>query len=221
MDAPRIGPIGEPTSAKRRIACWLPGILVLLTAGIGGPGLSAERSADAASFQVAIPEREGWEVASEPNRVLMRRDLHVSGKRARTTAILALRTRPVESECGLPEQETAQRYCDEEEFQLWLNGQIKGLFGVSNLDRDTTVVGDKQVYSMRYQLEFAEEYGGARTDNLMYIYFPATFQEDNYFFVFMLTEACLPEFCPDETSAMDDTVLRQVMESLRVEPGRT
>jgi len=210
-----------PTAANRQIACWLPGVLALLMVVTAGQGLPAERWANATSFQVTIPEEAGWEVASESDRVLMRRDVHVSGERVGTTAILVLRTRPVDSECGLPEQETAENYCDEEEFQLWLNGQMKGLFGVSNLDRNTSVVGDKPVYSMRYRLEFAEEFGGARTDNLMYIHFPASFEKDNYFFVFMLTEACLPEFCPDAPAPMDDTVLRQVMQSLRVAAGRT
>jgi hypothetical protein len=176
---------------------------------------AAEQFVDAGSFQVAVPDTGEWDIAREPNRVLFKREHFSSGNRVGTTALLVLRTRPEESQCGLTPEQTAENYCNEEEFQLWLRGQIDGLFGVSDLDRETARVGEKEMYSMSYRLEFSEEYGGARTDNHMYIYFPRSFDTDNHFFVFMQTEACLPDYCAQESAPLDETPLRRLITSLQ------
>jgi len=160
--------------------------LALMIAGADG-AVAAERFIDAGSFQVAVPGPGQWDIARDQDRVLFKRERFSSGRRVGTTALLALRTRPEESKCGLTRKETAENYCNEEEFQLWLRGQMDGLFGVSDLDRETALIGDKEMYSMSYRLDFSEEYGGARTDNRMYIYFPPSFDTDNHFFVFMQT----------------------------------
>lgn len=193
--------------------------LVLLIAGADGAG-AAEQFVDAGSFQVAVPGPGEWDIARDQDRVLFKREHFRSGRRVGTTALLVLRTRPEESKCGLTRKETAENYCNEEEFQLWLRGQMDGLFGVSDLDRETALIGDKEMYSMSYRLDFSEEYGGARTDNRMYIYFPPSFETDNHFLVFMQTEACLPDHCGAASAGMDETPLRRLITSLRT-PGDT
>ncbi len=180
---------------------------------------AAEKLVDAGSFQVAAPDSGDWDIAREFNRVLFKREHLDSGRRVGTTALLVLRTRPEESKCGLTPEQTAENYCDEEEFQLWLRSQIDGLFGVSDLDRETVQFGEKEMYSMSYRLDFSEEYGGARTDNRMYIYFPPSFPTDNHFFVFMQTEACLPAYCPQATRGLDETPLKRLITSLRTPGG--
>ena len=180
---------------------------------------AAEPFVDAGSFRVAVPDAGEWHIAREQDRVLFKREHFSSGRRVGTTALLVLRTRPEESQCGLTREETAENYCNEEEFQLWLRGQIHGLFGVSDLDRNTALVGGKEMYSMSYRLEFSEEHGGARTDNRMYIYFPRSFDTDNHFFVFMQTEACLPDYCGQESVPLDETLLRRLITSLQTTDG--
>ncbi|KPK58668.1 MAG: hypothetical protein PVI25_04675 [Gammaproteobacteria bacterium] len=194
------------------IAAVLP--LLLVTWGSYLPA-AAEQLVDAGSFRVAVPDSGEWDIAREQNRVLFRREHFSSGNRVGTTALLVLRTRPEESQCGLTPEQTAENYCNEEEFQLWLRGQIHGLFGVSDLDREIALVGGKEMYSMSYRLEFSEEYGGARTNNRMYIHFPRSFDTDNYFFVFMQTEACLPGYCEQESVPLDETPLRRLITSLQ------
>lgn len=221
MDGRRKSERGPGAAAHNRPGGW---IWVALTSFllIGPPAVAAagDETIDAGTFRFTVPDGGGWNISREPDRILLKRDRLSSDHRIGTTAVLVLRTRPVDSECGLPAEETAANYCDDEEFQLWLNGQLKGLFGVSEVERETVMIDRKQMYTMHYRLEFAPEYGGARTDNRTYIYFPPTFEIDNHFFVFMQTEACLPHHCGDQWAVMDETLLRHVISSLQMPADR-
>lgn len=176
----------------------------------------AGHRADSGNFSISIPGGPGWRIETDPDRVLLTRDRSSGGHRIGTSAILVLRSRPRDSECGLPADQTASDYCDREEFELWVNGQITGLFGVSGVHRETVSIGGKTLYAMHYRVEFSEDRGGARTENRMYIYFPPAFQEDNYFYVFMQTEACLPHHCEGHPGPVDETPLREVIGSLQI-----
>jgi len=176
----------------------------------------AEQVVDSGNFLVTVPPNGEWQITVDPDKVLLTRDRTAGGHRVGTSAILVLRTRPRDAECGLPADQTASNYCDKEEFELWVNGQVTGLFGVSGLERETVTIGDKRLYAMRYLVEFSEDRGGARTENRMYIYFPPSFDQDNQFFVFMQTEACLPHHCDGGMQTMDETPLRRVIESLQI-----
>jgi len=176
----------------------------------------AEQVVDSGNFLVTVPPDGEWQITVDPDKVLLTRDRTAGGHRVGTSAILVLRTRPRDAECGLPADQTASNYCDKEEFELWVNGQVTGLFGVSGLERESVTIGEKRLYAMRYLVEFAEDRGGARTENRMYIYFPPSFDQDNHFFVFMQTEACLPHHCGGGMQTMDETPLRQVIESLQI-----
>ncbi len=198
---------------------WLPAFLApCLAALLLAPptGALADRVVDSGNFSIAVPAEGEWHISSDPDKILLTRDRLADGHRVGTVALLVLRTRPRDAECGLPADQTASDYCDKEEFELWVNGQITGLFGVSGLERDTVSIGGKQLYAMRYLVEFSEERGGARTENRMYIYFPPSFERDNHFFVFMQTDACLPHHCEDTMERMDETLLRQVIGSLQI-----
>ncbi len=169
---------------------------------------------DSGRFSVHQPPGDDWAVTLEPDRVFFRRDRHVDGTLAGTTAVLVLRTRPAEDECGRSAEETARDYCRDEEFDLWVSGQLTGLFGLEDVGREVVEIDGRQLYSMRYRQAFAEEFGGARTDNRMYMYFPASFRDDNYFYVFLQTEACLRDACPQVGEEMDETPIRSIMGSL-------
>jgi hypothetical protein len=198
---------------------WPPAFLAPCLAAmlVAAPsGTLVDGVVDSGKFSIVVPAEGEWQINAHPDKILLTRDRITDGHRVGTAAILVLRTRPRDAECGLPADQTASSYCDKEEFELWVNGQITGLFGVSGLERDTVSIGGKQLYAMRYLVEFSEERGGARTENRMYIYFPPSFEQDNYFFVFMQTEACLPHHCGDTMEGMDETPLRQVIGSLQI-----
>ncbi len=206
----------QPVPRPHRTAALLLACLGTTLQGSADGADSVEQEVDSGTFRITIPAGNGWQVSSGGDRVLLTREDSSGGHRVGTTAILVLRTRPRDADCGLPADQTASNYCDQEEFELWVNGQMTGLFGVSGLERETVTVGDKQLYAMSYRLEFSEHQGGARTDNRMYVYFPPSFGLDDHFFVFMLTEACLPHHCEAGSSAMDETELRAVIDSLQI-----
>lgn len=161
-----------------------------------------------------MPPGDDWQVTAQPDRVFLRTDEHADGQLAATTAVLVLRTRPVEEKCGLSAEETAANYCRAEEFDLWLSGQVTGLFGLEDVTRKKVAIDGKTLYAMHYHQAFAEQFGGARTDNMMYMYFPESFQADNYFYVFLQTEACMRDACPATDVGMDETPVRSIILSL-------
>jgi hypothetical protein len=165
-------------------------------------------------FRIRQPPGEGWKVTTEADRIFLRRDRRADGALVGTTAVLVLRTRPVEEKCGLSAEETAANYCRDEEFDLWVSGQLTGLFGLEDVNREVAIIAGKQLYAMHYHQAFAEEYGGARTDNKMYMYFPDSFRDDNFFYVFLQTEACMRDSCPEEPRDMDETPVRSIIGSL-------
>jgi len=207
----------SPRSPGGRPGTWALLAFLLAAAATGATaGTPTGDRVESGNFSISIPGGPRWRIESDPDRVLLTRDRDSDGHRTGTSAILVLRTRPRDSECGLPADQKASDYCDREEFELWVNGQITGLFGVSGVQRETVSIGGKKLYAMHYRVEFSEDRGGARTENRMYIYFPPAFQEDNYFYVFMQTEACLPHHCEGQPGPVDETPLREVIGSLQI-----
>ena len=166
-----------------------------------------------------MPPGNGWRASTQPDRIFLRTDRHQDGQLVATTAVLVLRTRPAEGKCGLSAEETAADYCRHEKFDLWLSGQVTGLFGIEDVTRDKVVIDGKTLYAMRYHQAFAEQFGGARTDNMMYMFFPDSFEADNYFYVFLQTEACMRDACPDAGVDMDETPVRFVIRSIVTHPA--
>lgn len=211
--------LGGRIVSSRLIACGLA-FGVLLCTGPATVATSAEASpagsgiVDTGRFRISIPPGDEWQVTTQPDRVFLRTDDHADGRLVGTTAVLVLRTRPVEEKCGLPAEETAANYCRDEEFDLWVSGQVTGLFGLEDVTRDKVVIDSKTLYAMHYHQAFAEEFGGARTDNMMYMYFPESFGADNYFYVFLQTEACMRDACPGTDADMDETPVRSIIRSL-------
>lgn len=208
--SPNLPPLGH-------LLVWAAFILFLVMLALGPNKASgADQSLDAVSFSIDCPQGGDWEVFREPDRIFLKRQRFADGERTGTTALLVMRTRPVPEKCGLPARETAQNYCDDEEFELWLNGQVTGLFGISAVARDEIDMEGKHVYAMQYLQEFAPDYGGASTDNHLYVYFPPDFESDSYFFVFLQTEACLRHHCPETQGQMDESPVRTALRSLRI-----
>ena len=198
-------------------------LLAVLAIVLSAPASSEQPGIiDSGRFRIRPPPGGQWEVTTEPDRVFLRQD-HVSqGELVGTTAVLVLRTRPVDEKCGLSEEETAANYCRDEAFDLWLSGQVTGLFGLKDLRREEVFIAGRKLYAMHYHQEFAEAFGGARTDNMMYIFFPDSFDRDNYFYVFLQTEACMRGACPQPPYDMDETPVRSVIASFETHtsPGR-
>lgn len=225
-------PAGRPceTAPRRRLPLariahvrWLAlGVALLAATPLlpEEPGSSA--IIDSGHFRIRHPPGAGWQITTEPDRIFLRRDRRADGALVATTAVLVLRTRPVDEKCGLSPEETAADYCRDEEFDLWVSGQLTGLFGLEDVNREVAVIGGKQLYVMHYHQAFAEEYGGARTDNKMYMYFPESFADDNFFYVFLQTEACMRDFCPEEIKDMDESPVRSIIRSVETHTaGRT
>jgi hypothetical protein len=211
--------------SRGRVGHGLGGAVLLAMLAIVLPTQASSEQAgviDSGRFRIRPPPGGAWEVTKEPDRVFLRQDRHSEGQLIETTAILVLRTRPVDEKCGLSEAETAANYCRDEAFDLWLSGQVTGLFGLEDLRREEVFIAGRKLYAMHYHQEFAEEFGGARTDNMMYMYFPESFGRDNYFYVFLQTEACMRGSCPERPYDMDETPVRSIIVSLETHtvPGR-
>lgn len=203
------------TTGRTGYGRWLAFGIALLAATPLLPGAPPDPVIiESGHFRIRQPPGDGWQVTTEPDRIFLRRDRRADGALVGTTAVLVMRTRPVEEKCGLSAEETAADYCRDEEFDLWVSGQLTGLFGLEDVNREVAIIGGKQLYAMHYHQAFAEEYGGARTDNKMYLYFPESFADDNYFYVFLQTEACMGDFCPEEPRDMDETPVRSIIGSL-------
>lgn len=208
--SPNLPPVGH-------LILWAAFILFLIMLALGpNKAMGAGEELDAGTFSIDCPQGSDWEIFREPDRIFLKRHRFAGQERIGTTALLVMRTRPVPEKCGLSAEQTAQNYCDDEEFELWLNGQITGLFGISDVARDEIEMEGKSLYAMRYLQEFAQEYGGASTENHLYIYFPPGFESDSYFFVFLQTEACLRHHCPEAHDVMDETPVRTAVRSLRI-----
>jgi hypothetical protein len=89
----------------------------------------------------------------------------------------------------LSEEEVAVDFRANEEAGMLMMGVMRGEYDLTDVKKDTTMIGDKKLYLMSYRTSGWNK-GPTRqkwiNDSVLYLFFPADFKEKHYFYCFQL-----------------------------------
>jgi len=89
----------------------------------------------------------------------------------------------------LSEEEVADDFRANEETGMWTMGVMRGEYILTDVKKDTTMIGDKKLYLMSYRTSGWPK-GPTRqrwiNDSVLYLFFPADFKEKHFFYCFQL-----------------------------------
>jgi hypothetical protein len=87
------------------------------------------------------------------------------------------------------EEEVADDFRKMEEEGMIRMGVMKGVFELTDVKKDTTVIGDKKLYFMSYRTS-GWSIGPVRrkyiNDAVLYLFFPSDFKERHFFYCFLI-----------------------------------
>jgi len=89
----------------------------------------------------------------------------------------------------LSEEEVADDFRKMEEEGMIRMGVMKGVYELTDVKKDTTVIGDKKLYFMSYRTS-GWSIGPVRrkyiNDAVLYLFFPSDFKERHFFYCFLI-----------------------------------
>lgn len=114
------------------------------------------------------------------------------------TLIKVLRNWVVEEKLKrLSEVEVASHYRNCEEADMIRRGVMTGQYELSDVKKDTTLIGDKKVYFMSYKTLGWSKGNKGLTDPrvvgeaVLYLFFPADFKKNHFFYIFLINHSYL------------------------------
>lgn len=163
---------------------------------------------DTDHFSVTGPPVDGWNVNVKKDPAIV--DFRKASK-DETTLIKVLRNWVADKNFWhLSEEQVANHYRDGEEGDMKLRGEMKGLYHLSDVKRGTTMIGDKKVYFMSYRTSGIRD--KVVSDAVLYLFFPADFQERHSFYVFVINHS----YAQGKLDKGNLTPIIPVIESLKI-----
>ena len=170
--------------------------LLLLSCATVLPGRQYTQGStiDMNHYSVIGPPGDGWVVNIQKDQrtveFIKRNVSQSTGLINDTTMIRVFRNWITEERLRrLSEEEVADDFRKMEEQGMIMMGVIKGEYELSDVKKDTTMIGDKKLYFMSYRTSGWSK-GPTRqkwiSDSVLYLFFPADFKENYYFYCFQL-----------------------------------
>ena len=170
--------------------------LLLLSCATVLPGRQYTQGStiDINHYSVIGPPGDGWVVNIQKDQrtveFIKRNVSQSTGLINDTTMIRVFRNWITEGRLRrLSEEEVADDFRKMEEQGMIMMGVMKGEYELSDVKKDTTMIGDKKIYFMSY-ITSGWSKGPTRqrwiSDSVLYLFFPADFKEKYYFYCFQL-----------------------------------
>jgi hypothetical protein len=148
---------------------------------------------DMGYFSVIGPPGEGWAVNIKKDQETIefqKRNVSQStGLLNDITMIKVFRNWITEERFMQSEEEVADDFRKMEEEGMIRMGVMKGVFELTDVKKDTTVIGGKKLYFMSYRTS-GWSIGPVRrkyiNDAVLYLFFPSDFKERHFFYCFLI-----------------------------------
>ncbi len=152
----------------------------------GGPG--KEYIVDAGTYSIIVPNAADWKINVDKASGLI--DLSKSvifwnGKVLGDVTIKIFQNNLTKQKFNLTEDQVADDYRDLEEQVMVEEGVKKGKYKLEQLNKTTTAMAGKKLYTMSYRT-FTTTAGG---NAILYLYFPPDFGAKHRFFGFFIQES--------------------------------
>jgi hypothetical protein len=149
---------------------------------------------DTDHFSVTGPPGDGWFVNIQKNQgaveFIKRNFSQSTGSINEAIMIRVLQNSITDEKLKrLREEEVADDFRANEEAGMLMMGVMRGEYDLTDVKKDTTMIGDKKLYLMSYR---TSGWSKGRTrqkwinDSVLYLFFPADFKEKHFFYCFQL-----------------------------------
>jgi hypothetical protein len=149
---------------------------------------------DIGHFSVIGPPGDGWFVNIEKNKgvveFIKRNVSQSTGSIDETIMVRVFRNWITDEKLKLlSEEKVADDFRANEETGMWTMGVLRGEYILTDVKKDTTMMGDKKLYLMSYRTSGWPK-GPTRqgwiNDSVLYLFFPADFKEKHFFYCFQI-----------------------------------
>ena len=149
---------------------------------------------DIGHFSVVGPPGDGWFVNIQKGQGIvefLKRNVSESTGSVNESILIRVFRNWITDEKlkRLSEEEVADDFRRNEEAGMLMMGVMRGVYELSDVKKDTTIIGDKKLYFMSYRT-WGWSKGPARqkwiNDSVLYLFFPANFKEKHFFYCFQL-----------------------------------
>ena len=170
--------------------------LLLLSCATPLPGrqYTQESIIDMGHFSVIGPAGDGWFVNIQKDQGAVefqkRNVSQSSGLINESTMIRVFRNCITDEKLKrLSEEKVADDFREREEVGMLMMGVMKGEYELTDVKKDTTMIGDKKLYLMSYRTSGWSK-GPTRqkwiNDSVLYLFFPTDFKEKYFFYCFLI-----------------------------------
>jgi len=196
--------------------------LLLLSCATTHPGRQYTQGSiiDMGHFSVIGPTGDGWFVNIQKGQgtveFIKRNVSQSTGSVNESIMIRVFRNWITDEKLKrLSEEEVAVDFRANEEAGMLMMGVLRGEYDLTDVKKDTTMIGDKKLYLMSYRTSGWSK-GPTRqkwiNDSVLYLFFPADFKEKHYFYCFQLGHLFMQGFLEKG----DLTPIIPVINSLRI-----
>lgn len=149
---------------------------------------------DTDHFSVIGPPGDGWFVNIQKNQgavEFIKRNVSQSTGSINEAIMIRVFQNWISDEKlkRLREEEVADDFRANEEAGILMMGVMRGEYDLSDVKKDTTMIGDKKLYLLSYRTSGWSK-GPSRqkwtNDSVLYLFFPADFKEKHFFYCFQL-----------------------------------
>jgi hypothetical protein len=149
---------------------------------------------DTDHFSVIGPPGDGWFVNSQKNQeaveFIKRNVSQSTGSRNESIIIRVFRNGITDEKLRrLNEEEVADDFREKEEVGMFMMGVMRGEYELTDVKKDSTMIGDKKLYLMSYRTSGWSKVPTRQkwiNDSVLYLFFPADFKEKHFFYCFQL-----------------------------------
>jgi hypothetical protein len=170
--------------------------LLLLSCATTLPGRQYTQGSviDMGHFSVIGPPGDGWFVNIQKNKGVVefiKRNVSQSPGSINETIMVRVFQNSITDEKlkHLSEEKVADDFRANEETGMLVMGAMRGEYYLTDVKKDTAMIGDKKLYLMSYRTSGWSK-GPARqkwiNDSVLYLFFPADFKEKHFFYCLQL-----------------------------------
>jgi hypothetical protein len=171
--------------------------LLLLSCATPLPGRQYTQGSiiDIGYFSVVGPPGDGWfvNIQKDQRKVeFQKRNVSQStGFINESTLIHVLQNWVADEKLKrLSEEEVADDFRGKEEVGMLMRGVMMGKYELTNVKKDTTMIGEKKLYSMSYRTSGLGKPVPRKwvSEAVLYLFFPADFKEKYFFYCFLIQQ---------------------------------
>ncbi len=174
---------------------------------------------DMGHFSVVGPPGDDWFVNMQKDQEKIefekRNVSQCTGFINESTLIHVLRNGVTEEKLKrLTEEEVANDFRGKEEAGMLIRGVMMGKYELTNVKKDTTMIGDKKLYFMSYRTSGLGKPVPRKwiSEAVLYLFFPADFKEKHFFYCFLIQQVKVEGFY----GTYDLTPIIPIINSLKI-----